>query len=234
MVLQGDIALQRTILHGALVLLDTVNHFAVELDLDALTFAGQNHLLPFTGRLGHVFACTLRSDDAAMVVVSHFVVGLAEAVQNLNLDALGDRIDRIPVVAGVGDAEVQAGVALLWQLVLHREDEVLVLLLGVEVRLVSLPAALALAGLDGKGAIFLRHPVALGLPACQVLAIEEFDKAVLTCLALSTFAGASSGAGRQGGQEEQSDQEAVEHGGPSGLMNVKQHAITRAAKNDRA
>ena len=210
MILQGDVAFEWAVFHRAFVLLDVDDLFAVEHDLDILALTGQHHLVPFASGLAHVFAGGLGADDAAVVVVAHFVIGLAIAVEDLALDAFGDRVDLVPVFAGVGDTEVQPAVALLRQLVLDREDEVFVLLRGVQIGLVALPATFALAGDDRKGAILLRDPVALGLPAGQILAVEQRDEAVVVRLGFGVVVGGRDRAGEQW-EQEQGDQVAFEH-----------------------
>ena len=98
-------------------------------------------------------------------------LGEAVRVEDLELDALRDGIERI------GDAEEDAGVAGGLELEFEVEDEVAILALGEDIGVETLPAGLAGARLQRDGAVGVVDPVALGLPAGEVLPVEERHEA---------------------------------------------------------
>ncbi len=96
------------------------NLLAVEVHLEMVALAGYDHLVPFSGLFRHVLGRSDRADYAAMIMVSHFVVGFAVRVQNLTLDP------SLHGILWVADAKIYPTVPPFGILVFDLEDEVLV------------------------------------------------------------------------------------------------------------
>ena len=83
-ILKRDVSLRRTVTHPGvfpfafLVELVVDDLLAVEIHLEVVSLAGNNHLVPLAGFLRHIPGRPDRSDNAAMIVMTHLVVGLSE------------------------------------------------------------------------------------------------------------------------------------------------------------
>ena len=125
-ILQGNVSFQGTVADAGifpftlLVELVVDDLLTVEVHLEVVALAGNDHLVPFSRLLGHVLGWPDRADNAAMIVVAHLLVGFAVRVQNLALNAGLYRI------LGVADAEIYTAVSAFGILVFDLEDEVLV------------------------------------------------------------------------------------------------------------
>jgi len=94
-------------------------------------------------------------------------------VEDLDFEAAVD------VILEIADAQENAGVAFRLELEFKVEDEVAVLLFGGDVVVEALSVGFAGPWFQGEHVVLLNHPIAGGLPAGEVLAIEHFDKTVV-------------------------------------------------------
>ena len=84
MILQGNVPLQRAVCNArelsfplsVELVVDDV--FPVKVDLKVVSFAGHDHLVPFPWLLRHVLGRANRTNDPAVVMVSHLRVWFAE------------------------------------------------------------------------------------------------------------------------------------------------------------
>ena len=83
-ILQGNISFQGSVTDSGLfsfaflVELVVDDLLAVEVHLEVVALAGDDHLVPFSRLLRHILGRPDRTDNAAMIVVAHLVIGLAE------------------------------------------------------------------------------------------------------------------------------------------------------------
>lgn len=124
--------------------------------------------IPLSGCLHHVFGRRHGTDDSAAIVITRFRE--TKSIEDLQLDSLGHRIKRI------GDAEKDPRVAGWFDLEFQIQDIVAILPFGKKIGVVALPTGFASPRLKRDRTVRIVDPIALGLPAAEVLTIEQRDE----------------------------------------------------------